>query len=747
MIENGTTLFTSSPFGFNNVTCGSIGSWDIPKGITNVTLRALSLASAQALNVYLEVHTVCNSTGGYIYLNGSNPNYFFRNESYNAYGFESQASPYGGVNESYVITNPNYAANIWGNHTPSHCVAQTQRLQLVNQGIGINWGYLTWNQMNFQRFGFCVQSGANFDLRCDYLNWYSSSGSFYNEIRMNTFVPFNSKLGIVGIVINSPAAGGSFSGAIAGIFNPETHLRVVDLGILSAGLNSFNVTLDSYKDYVVYVTQIRNTGNSFEFVPLINLTINDYTPILNCTYGACINQTRQITCNDTGNVLPPTITFQSCLQVNQTVILGFENYYTPPNRFVCQPVLYPLCGLAGYEGFGALANVTVLFPNNPKWDVQPDFPINYVATITSETATQGSRSLKMWFVPQSPFNDQPTTVGNSTLCLNTSTGTIPTVLFGGVNASFLASLNFTFPSQTMKLSFDVKKCGQNVIQYNNWCGKRCYAQNCTTLPLGWYQVRLFEQGTFAEVFDYTYEATDNWTTISVDLGSNVLTDINYTLGFSVYPLPFNPTSTDGNCVYFDNIKLVNQQFSIYDEWTTDVFGEGILWTDLTDGQKQTVLVQKCVSQCEGDDYHTRTIQNLVCLETVILNDSTCVSTNPVNIISGNQSLFLPIGSICNSIVNQTTNQTLCESTKASGFGFALIFLTPIFWLMLLVIGIMTLVSWLTSHMEIGAFTGVLMLVVLTWIFPELLFITIVVCIIAGYIVGKAIVKTVAGGGG
>lgn len=110
----------------------------------------------------------------------------------------------------------------------------------------------------------------------------------------------------------------------------------------------------------------------------------------------------------------------------------------------------------------------------------------------------------------------------------------------------------------------------------------------------------------------------------------------------------------------------------------------------------------------------------------------------------NQSLFVPICSIANSIANTTTNQTLAQSYQAGGYGFVLLFLTPIFWLMIIVVGIMTAVSWVTGHMEIGMGSGILLLIGFTLVFPELLFLTIIMTVIAGYIVGRAVVKAVSG---
>lgn len=114
-------------------------------------------------------------------------------------------------------------------------------------------------------------------------------------------------------------------------------------------------------------------------------------------------------------------------------------------------------------------------------------------------------------------------------------------------------------------------------------------------------------------------------------------------------------------------------------------------------------------------------------------------------ISCNQSIFLPICSIANSIINKTTNMTLSQSFQAGGYGFVLIFLTPIFWLFLVIISVMILASYATKHMEIGGVAGLLMLVAFAVYFPELVWITIIIIIIGGYLIGRQIVRVVQGG--
>jgi low temperature requirement protein LtrA len=96
------------------------------------------------------------------------------------------------------------------------------------------------------------------------------------------------------------------------------------------------------------------------------------------------------------------------------------------------------------------------------------------------------------------------------------------------------------------------------------------------------------------------------------------------------------------------------------------------------------------------------------------------------------------------IINTTTNQTLGQSIAASGFGFVLVFLTPIFWIMLVITGVMSLVGYYTRHMELGAFAGILIMVAFAMVFPELFWISIVMIVIAGFLVAREVGRAVSG---
>lgn len=708
LYENETLLFYyPSGARFGAETCLPLGNWNVSKGDINVTARALSIGSPVSVTLYLEIHTNCTANNNFIVFNGTESyNYTTRTKGYNIYQ-EQTVKTQGGGFPIYYSQMPLPNAT-WNNLEPDRCIKHNK----------------TTAKVDYVRLRY----------------WFPEN--YYEKRDIQYFVPFNSGSGNVTIeyLLNGNSTGATVV-AHYGYIRPDN--TVIELGYNSTQMSvKYDLTLEYDEEYVAWIETETTSGDAFYVPPpWFNISVSAYEPNLVCEpWSTCENYQQTRLCNDTNGIVPPFFQTRNCIAVNQTAVLGFENYYIPAQRQICQPIWFPLCGMSGYEGFGALANVTVLFPDNPRWSIVPDNPLYYITTITSETATLGSRSLKLWYIPQSPYNDQPTNVNGTILCQNTTYGTYPEI-YREVNTTFMASYDFTFPSSTMKLMFDVKRCDNNVVQYDNWCGLRCYAQNCSIQPSGDFFARLYDQAEQRNVFELTKEASLNWTTYIVPLGSNIVEDRNYTLSFSVLPLPINPTTGEGNCVYFDNVRLINEQTSVYDDWAEQYYNT--TWEDLTDEEKQAILLVECVNECIGNDYHVRTIQGLTCIETIQLNESSCVTQYQQQQI-GNQSIFLPISSIANTIVNTTTNETLSHSIQAGGYGFVLVFLTPIFWIFMVIIAVMIVASYYTKHMEIGGVAGMLLLVAFAAYFPELIWITIVIIIIGAYLIGRQIVKVVSG---
>jgi hypothetical protein len=680
------TLLDNTIYNSNqNATCIAIGSDSIGGGVANATIYFTSLGATTAqINLYLEIHTNCSQVDNvsivlYDTVSGSG----------------TGNNMYMGKYTSPNVHNQTAINNLWFNQTPSHCIL------VNNKGVP----------------------------KTQYIN-VGELGAYY--------VPFNSGLGNVSLFFQGASSVGG-----GGIINLETGLNTLLFNFPISG-GTFNLTLPSETDYVAWIDEgiFDIPFNGYIYVPAIRVYLNDYLPNYVCTANNCTNGTRTVTCVDTKGQAPTIISSQPCLPFAEQIFLGFENsYFTNTAR--CIPGF--LCG-----GL-IIQNMTVGYPDNPRWDIS-DFLLNFpdynvwFAQMTGEDRSNltltgtvqrvngiplilnnvpyGSQSLKMWYIPPSPPLQPQEFNATSVICGNTTTGYYPYTTLNGINNSFFASFNFTFPSALMALQFDVKRCTSPVRQYEQ-CGipplgivQSCfsYLGNCTIPPRGDYYMQLSDLTTATNVILWTDNAPNIWQRQIFDLNGNIQTGHQYQIQLGMNPL--DPYSSQGECVYFDNVMIINR-----------------------------ADVEACTTAnaCNGSDRLIQQVVDGVCVSTITQNDPECVTQQEQESgITGNQSIFTPIGSIANSIVNATTGQTFAQSLQAQGMGFVLIFFTPIFWLMLLVIIPMSIVGWWTKHMELGAVAGLLLLIAITTAFPELVFITIVVVIIAGFIIARQVVQGING---
>jgi hypothetical protein len=501
-------------------------------------------------------------------------------------------------------------------------------------------------------------------------------------------------------------------------------------------------------------------------VPDINVSVLDYAPNYVCgSFGNCTNGTQTRTCTDTGGVAPDIIQTISCLPVNQTIYLGFEDFIS---KLTSECIVGSTC-------FFVPVNITYNNPENPHWEIYPNAVIVYPPNQTQGSSygggmtgseifsnitvspiaaswNRGTNFLKLWYQP--PFYVhayfEPNT---STYQCGNASGGLPSIsFFEYVNATFLAALNFTFPSSTMSMFVDVRKCPAAPIQYTPpfYCllagGQACYG-SCSQEPLGNYFIVVLDVTTGQVVLNYNdISIKENWTTIKIDVSNIINQNHNYRLILGVQPP--NAWTFDANsyCSYFDNVRLFNQQFSTLETICLDMFGKPC--DQLTPEQLLQAEQQFCSppQECVGNDLYTNTLSNGVCISKIYASEPSCVAQTKSQLITGTQSIFLPIGSVCNSVINSTTNQTTCQAIQAEGIGFLLLFLTPIFWIMLIVIILMGVMSWWTKHMEIGIATGILLMIAMAAVFPELVWITIVFVLLAGFVAARHTVKAVQGGG-
>jgi hypothetical protein len=720
LYSNGTQLGVPIIYSSNeNVSCGTMNTQTVSGSLLNVMARALNLGSPVTTNLYLELHTDCGQA------NNSSIFIMTTNELVTE-GNRSNMYQQSYFNIS-IITIPiaeNVTLSVWNNRIPAHC-------QLTNKEI-------------------------------------PSSVTIYATNAYMWFVPFNSGLGSVDLSFTMPT--NTFSGAYAGLINPNTNTATV-LATASGGSPlsyAVSTNLLPATDYVAFVSEFQPTSTGGFDPPFIFINLTDYTANYTCNITACVNGSATRTCIDVGGLAPTTANLISCLPSNQTIYLGFED--SAP-KLTSECVVGSLC-------FFTPVNITYNNPENPHWSILPNsviiyppnqtqgeyyggtmtgaetFTINgttYTVNSISQNWNRGSRFLKLWYLP--PFYThaffEPNT--SSFQCGNTSLGLYSISLFQYVNVTFLAALNFTFPSSTMSMYLDVRKCPSTPIQYTPpfYCllsgGQACYG-GCSVEPLGNYFLTIYDATNGSVVLTYNdISLKENWTTIKIDVSNIISQDHNYQLALGVSPPSGWIFDSNPYCSYFDNVRLYNQQFSTLETICLDLFGQPC--SSLTPEQLQQAQEQFCSppQECIGNDLYTNSLDNGVCVSKILTNEPSCVAQQQAQIISGNQSLFLPITSITGTIVNTTTGQTLGDSIKAQGFGFALVFFTPIFWLVMFIVAMMIVAAYYTKHMEIGMGTGILLLIAFTTVFPELLFITIVVTVIAGYLVARAVVSAVRGG--
>lgn len=521
------------------------------------------------------------------------------------------------------------------------------------------------------------------------------------------YVVFNSTAGYieysikVGMVVTSQFV-------IYPIDNPSS---AIDLGIGFS--KSGNITLDQNRIYVIaYGTvgtyAISATASSFNIT--IDLGLPDY---LCGDWSACIDGYHQRVCVDQNGLQPDRVEISPCeIVVLQNVTLGFEEYNTFNDVLRC----YPTWVLGCYYG---LENISVDRPLG--WTVvDPAIGKQYFISMTSEWATEGSRSAKLWFIP--PKEGEVDKVGLITGCYNTTSGKIPQI-YKGVNDSYFLSYNVTFPATNMMLSFDTKKCNEQVRQHYGvqtilgiqLCPEQCYSQNCSTEPLGRYYFNIIDTNTSQSllVTPYFGTAKEDTETLQFDLsGLGIVVNRTYNIVFAVYPE--NLHDTRGDCVMFDDVRY-------------NVLRDPLI----------TILEDECISKCIGVDYYKATeLANGRCLivkfpnypdcspykEEILRKESYCVDSTLWfydNKTAKYDTLDCEFGCKDGECMTQaeaeeeeeqatilTPNTYLAEALgeeylNSIGMGWVLIFIVPMFIGFIIAIAIGVYVAKMSESFELG----------------------------------------------
>ena len=501
----------------------------------------------------------------------------------------------------------------------------------------------TWRTQLQGNYNICGEVNDWIGVACNS----SFTSTAANDVTISYIYPFNSSVeGIVNYSFSTSTyiAGSTvFPDIFIDLINTEDG-TIQNFHTQDGGLTA-SITFNAFSDelslspntmflwMVTYV--IEDNGIQFASTinpPELNMSIFTFAGDFVCgEFGACVNGTHSRVCVDQQGIAPDRIETESCFDVPaQTIDLGFEmavGGIFPPEIYICQQDW----GILGCVD--VLSTITASFPEN--WTTSADedlftgiFRQNYIR-ITGDTATVGTKSLQMNYIPPKP--SEPINNGTGgTVCGNKTSGDFPFVTTG-LNQSLFVSINITFPSPFIQLRWDSRKCSEQILQFDYTgdflginCGKRCYAPNCTGEPSGRYRVGLFDSNTLQEIKDTSHLLEDNAWSIEniVDLtNEGLLTGHNYTIIITVNPEEqtgvFDPNA---HCVYFDNFRVTITETALPECVTIcDPSNPLNLLIAREDGNSCIFRTVINSPQCSPDADTAESFQNFedVCIETTL----------------------------------------------------------------------------------------------------------------------------------
>lgn len=498
---------------------------------------------------------------------------------------------------------------------------------------------------------------------------------------------------------------------------------------------SGNITL---KDNNIYVlTQwwdFCNSGGVNLYAPEINLTIGVFQGDYDCSdYSECLDGIQHRTCIDQANKLPDKIEYRSCAIIElENLTLGFEDFYRATDITVCIPS-WSITGCS----YTKVSNKQVDRPKN--WTViENPASKEYFLSMTSDWSSEGTRSLRMWYIPPAEDGEPKAT---PPYCDSLSQGKIPQI-YKGINDSFFLTKNITFPASNMIISFDYLKCKSNVQKHDELkvifdlaliCPEVCYG-NCSEQPNGRIYFNLIDTVTSKSVlptsngwFDF---AKDYPQTLQFDLSNlGIIAGRTYNLVFAIYPESFQDQT--GHCAMFDNIRY------------------SVLRDDIV-----------CTSRCIGIDYYNSRLVNNSCVTTITENALQCLSVEQKALredceeFCQGTTLYIPTElCIAGEFVDyeEVENSEQCEDELVTpSIKEPIIdvsggepsnewlnnFTTPLFIIFIAIIIVMTLITIKSKSWQIGLLSAFLILIALGTLIPELAGIVVLFIVIAGLLFAR-----------
>lgn len=395
-------------------------------------------------------------------------------------------------------------------------------------------------------------------------------------------------------------------------------------------INFGSADLDKKKALILEVGLVSSATvvGTFEInePPLVQLDVMAYHAEYECeSWSDCDGISEYRLCEDPLDIADSIIESRTCSRgVLENATLGFEYFVREDDIYKCSP----------YWFFGQGYYLNQTYRDTPEnWTIgENDCAKRDFLKMTEEWATEGSRSLKMWYIPPKQGEVILNSSGCASSCGNVTGGTLPYVYQNMSNTSFSINYNVTFPGENMLISFDVKGCPNQVMQHSSfspltWGNTSiiqywpdvCYANTCSGTPDSRYFFNILDTISGLSIFGTPYYDTASINlaeTKEIDLsGLGLIAGREYTLTFAVYPE--NLDDRNGNCVYFDNVRY---------ERTSEEF--------------LSVVGGVCESDCIGEDYY----------EAKVLSNGNCVLTKT------------PLGCLENTIRESMENgEDVCKS--------------------------------------------------------------------------------------
>lgn len=446
-------------------------------------------------------------------------------------------------------------------------------------------------------------------------NAVGSCGGIVSDIDMNYYImtPFNAQgTGTVNVSVfervgfqTNPASGGTLAFSNQYYLYDTVVNTTQDLGTAFPFTGSFNLVPDRDYFFLVgtrYFMDNHNCGAGVNWGVAHNYSSYDIvidaceTDFTFGDWSTCVDNLQTRTGTDQSDCNAPNrIEERSCFDVPEfDLALGFEAVREIDDGvYICVKDFWLGCG-------DVLDTIDALYPVN--WTVITDTDNtgtsrdNYIK-MSAETASVGSRSLKMWYIP--PKISEPIPNGAATQCGNSSTGSFPEVNHP-YNESLFVAQNVSFANPFPQLRYDVRKCSEPVLQFDYTganilgfglpnCGKLCYSSSCNATdfnePRGRYGIRVAdideeiieEFPTFTFFDDSSVDRTENVTdgneltfaefssgnTAIVNASTNIFSNgtiLNFVVNASVGAVVLCITD-DGNVLATADIATANDLYT------------------------------------------------------------------------------------------------------------------------------------------------------------------------------------------